>query len=156
MNFPDDLCIGDTLLYNKQSIVNDLIDLKTGDDVAHVEGYVGDGMSVASRNGIGVNIYPFRADGLKMVRRLAVPFDKERADQWFNSGIKGQPYNWAALGEFFNLSIDGQGFICSVFWAWYLWHGGVYLFAPEYSLEKISPRDFKLPRQELKTIYYNI
>jgi hypothetical protein len=155
MDFPQDLCIGDILLYNTDSIVDDLIDLKTWSDVAHVEIYVGDGWSVASRNGLGVDLYPYRPDSLHKVRRLSVPFDKENADTWFNSGVKGQKYNWASLAEFFNIHIQSQGFICSVFAANYLRYGGCELFAPDYEISKISPRDFELTLQAV-TVYHGV
>ena len=151
MTFPDDLCIGDTLLYNESSVPDTIIDLKTGDTVAHVEGYVGDGISVASRNGIGVNAYPFRFEGLVMVRRLKLPFVKEQADRWFET-VKGLPYGWAQLAEFVNVDIESKGLICSVFWDLYLQHGGAFLFAPDYPATKIAPRDFKLSPNAI-TVY---
>jgi len=67
MNFPDDLLLGDVLLYNfPHDLPDDVIDVFTDSDVAHAEIYWGNGLSIAAR-AQGVNVYDFRLDGLMYV-----------------------------------------------------------------------------------------
>ncbi len=157
MNLPDDLQAGDILLYDTPPVtaadlslseiegrVSDaVIDLKEGGDVAHIEVYHGAGFSVASRNGLGVNLYPYRASGLKYVRRPMLFFMVESADLWFNNGIKGLPYGWAGLLEFENIDVPSRGLICSTLADLYLIRGGAPMFAPDFPPGKVSPFDFR-------------
>src|SRR6202008_1268910 len=85
------------LLYATKDIVDGLIEFKEGDDVAHIEVYAGNGQSWASRNGIGVNLYPFRPEGLKYVRRNKGLFDLAAVETWFNGGIKGIKYGFGDI-----------------------------------------------------------
>ena len=124
-NIPTDLQAGDVLLYNSGDITDAIIRWKEGDpDTAHVEVYIGNGKSVASRNGIGVkDVYDFRPAGLVHVRRLRIAdrfapgppglriengadgqqqrddaaFDLEAAMTWF-AKVKGAPYGWGDIG----------------------------------------------------------
>ncbi len=152
MTFPDDLCVGDILLYNTQDIVDKIIDLKTAGDVAHVEIYVGDGWSVASRNGVGVNLYPSRLNDIRKVRRLQVPFELSNAMLWFNNGIKGLPYGFTGLLEFENIDWPGKGLFCSQFATMFLAAGGAPMFADDFHPVKVCPFDFEKTRQAA-TIY---
>jgi len=145
MNIPDDLCIGDILLYNTTSLINEVIDWKTGDLVAHVEIYVGGGQSVASRNGIGVGQYPFRPDGLVKVRRPVVPLNYEFAGNWFNH-IKGMQYDYEGLLACFNMDKTDGSFICSTFASMYFKIGKSPMFADDYLDAKVVPRDFVVTR----------
>lgn len=72
---------GDILLYPPRSFFGRLIAIKTWHKIAHVEIYAGDGQSVASRDGIGVNLYPARLDDVKHVLRPAVLFEWDLAYQ---------------------------------------------------------------------------
>jgi len=147
MIFPDDLRPGDILEYNAPDPTDALIDLGTASDVAHIEIYHGYGLSVASRNGIGVNIYQFRSDGLKYVRRPVRVFNLTLADAWFYDGIKGLPYGFAGLLEFVNVDIPCKGLICSTLADLYLKAGMCPMFADDFPAGKASPRDFKLTRE---------
>src|SRR5271165_3171057 len=64
----------------------------------HVEIYHGevDGeqMSTASRNGIGVNLYPLRTAQLISVRRAKHNWNYHQAFAWFQNVAKGQEYDW--------------------------------------------------------------
>jgi hypothetical protein len=89
---------GDHLLYfDGSSLMDWLIAIKTGARIAHIEIYTGDGMSVASRNGIGVNRYQYRPKGLVCVRRPLWPLDVLAAETWFNNVARGQAYDWKGL-----------------------------------------------------------
>jgi hypothetical protein len=153
MIFPDDLIVGDTLLYAGPSLIDLGIEWKEGDDVAHIEIYAGNGQSWASRNGIGVNIYPFRTDGLKYVRRLCQPFDEETVNIWFINGVRGMKYGWDDVWANVNITGYGSsspyisrfpGVDCSHFAAALYEISGVAQFDMEFPKNKITPRDFKL------------
>jgi hypothetical protein len=98
---------GDSLLYygntppeqpnHHADFVDWAIAVKTGYFLAHVEIYWGQGMSVASRNGIGVNRYPLRTGGIVCVRRPQGYMDFDAADFWFNNSARGQKYDFKGL-----------------------------------------------------------
>lgn len=135
---------GDVLLYNAPSLVDWVIDTKTGSDVAHVEVYFGEGQSLASRNGIGVNAYALRTDGLVYVRRPKTFFDQTTAGQWFET-VRGEGYNFLGLLQFDNIPLNQPNHLfCSAFATLLLRSAGVEVFAPDFPAGKVSPRDFKL------------
>ena len=149
MNFPDDLLPGDVLEYSGNTVFNDITKIKTGGDKSHIEVYMGHGLSVAARPE-GFNYYDF-ANGLAKVRRPIAPFDLQAAETWIGP-LRGLSYDDPGLFEFFNWSITNNGFICSVGAAYLLKMGKVLIFADDMDLNKISPRDFDLPR-ELTTVW---
>ena len=141
---------GDVLLYNDHSIVDGLICFRTWSDVAHVEVYLGSGLSAASRNGIGVNVYPMRLLDLQYVRRPKDAFDINKA-YTFARQMSGTPYGWLDLTEFYGglprwltrlLRLKNEGLICSQFADLQLRAGQVVAFAEDYPAGKVSPRDF--------------
>jgi len=146
MAFPEDLCIGDILLYHKASFVNDIIDIKTSSDIDHVEVYAGDGASFASRNGIGVDLYPYRADGLTHVRRPVRPFDIEKAREWFTT-VRHAPYGWGDILENADVSNQLPGMDCSHFASLLHVAAGSPQFDESYDARKITPRDFEISRE---------
>jgi hypothetical protein len=146
MVFPDDLCIGDFLLYHKEGVFNEVIDIKTASDVDHIEVYIGDGASLASRNGIGVNLYPYRADGLIHVRRPVQPFVFAQAEAWFAT-VKGAPYGWGDILEQANIANTLPGMDCSHFAACLAEAAGCPQFDENYPKDKITPRDFLICRE---------
>ncbi len=89
---------GDCLLYGPRGLAGWIIAIKTWHRIAHVEIYVGDGRSVASRDGIGVDLYPLRED-FTQVRRPTQPFDIVAALLWFQT-VRGQAYDWWGLVRF--------------------------------------------------------
>src|ERR1019366_4614963 len=98
---------GVMLLYWSEDAIDRIIGVKTGYRIAHVEHYAGAGQSVASRNGIGVNIYPLRLEGLVMVREPVGAFDFAAALAYFQT-VKGQPYDWEGLLTFTSLTTEGE------------------------------------------------
>lgn len=82
-------------------VVDWSIAVKTGYWIAHCEIYDGEGMSVASRNGIGVNRYPLRTDGLVCVRRPIGVIDREASEKWFSDEARGQKYDFKGLMCFY-------------------------------------------------------
>jgi cell wall-associated NlpC family hydrolase len=153
MTFPVDLRAGDILLYSGGSLTDALIELKEGepnfgaaaaDSAAHVEIYMGNGVSYASRNGIGVNAYSFRADGLHQVRRPQGYFNEASVRAWMSKGIAGGPYGWGDILLAVDIPSDLPGVDCSHFAESALTVGGLPQFDPEYPANRITPRDFKL------------
>jgi hypothetical protein len=154
---------GDCLLYFADcSPVDWAIALKTWNKVAHVETYVGRGLSVAARNGLTVNLYPFRQDGLAVIRRPNQPFDLDKAFAWFDvpfdpvkrNGIRGQGYDWKGLLCFTLAVAQGSPdrMFCSEFCTRFYEHGGLDVFAPDYDADKIAPAQF-LQTAKLTTVW---
>jgi hypothetical protein len=153
MNLPDDLQPLDVLLYRTPDLVDWLIETKEGGDVAHVEAYQGFAHSMASRNGLGVNTYPFRLDGLVYVRRPVESLNLTRAFEWHET-VRGDKYDWLGLARFYNLVKHGtpHRYFCSAYIDDLFRHAGAELFSPEIDADQISPFDLrKTPL--LRTIY---
>lgn len=87
---------GDTILYFSHDVFDWIIALKTWCKAAHVEMYRGDGMSYASRNGIGVNTYPTRFSDVAAIVRPVKPLDMQSIALWFET-VRGEGYDWAGL-----------------------------------------------------------
>ncbi len=140
---PEDLIQpGDCLLYKPSGLFGKLIAIKTWHAIAHAEIYRGKGLSVASRDGLGVGLYPFRVSGLGYVLRPIPKLDLDKADKWFES-VKGQPYGWADLLAFLGVGVDGNGMVCSPFATDYYRAAGMDPFNSEPSI-KIAPFEFLL------------
>ena len=150
MNIPNDLQPGDVLLYHGDTLFNKITDIKTGGDVDHVEVYMGHGLTVAARQE-GFNYYNFDPNGLAKVRRPIAPFDLQAAETWIGP-LRGLSYDDPGLFEFFNVSITNNGFICSVGAGYLEKMAKCLLFADDFNLNELSPRDYNLTR-ELTTIW---
>ena len=146
MNLPADLRVGDILLYDEPDIVDDVIAIKTGDDVAHIEIYAGLGQSWASRNGIGVNQYPFRSHGLMYIRRPIQSIDIRAVLVWVKPYI-GSPYGFGDILASVDIVTKWNGLDCSHFAASLMEAGGCPQFDAIYAKSKITPRDFKITRE---------
>lgn len=121
---------GDILLYGPSSIYGWIIKLKTWHPISHVEIYDGNGMSWASRDGIGVNIYPFRSAQLAVVLRPTQPIDMVVAREWARHMV-GVPYGWLDLLAFVGSKKRFKGIVCSPFVCRFAKVGGLNLFGPE-------------------------
>ena len=147
---------GDVLLYRPTGIFGWVIATKTWHQVGHCEIYLGAGVSVASRDGLGVGIYPLRTADLATVCREAprtcayggethtfpLRFDLAKALAWYRIQ-PAQPYGWLDLLQFVGLNIDSKGIVCSPFATEFLRAGGLDPFNHEPSL-KIAPFQFRL------------
>ncbi len=138
---PFELRPGDVLLYRGSGVYGWLIRLKTWHPIGHVEVYVGDRQSAASRDGKGVNIYPLRMDGLAYVLRPIEPFDLAAALRWYEREAKGLPYGWLDLLQFVGQNVNRKGVVCSPFATQLLRAGGIPIFNDE-PAEKIAPFQF--------------
>ena len=150
MTFPADLNVGDILLYGGADLVDRVIDWKEGEPlaggVAHIEIYAGNGQSWASRNGIGVNLYPFRPDGLQEVRRPQSRFNLAAVVKWFPF-VNGSPYGWSDIAATIDLPFSEKGFDCSHFAGTLLLIAECPQFDAAYPLNRITPRDFRISRE---------
>lgn len=141
------LQFGDVLLFAHAGFFSDIIRLKTWSKITHVEICL-DPMSrnLASRNGQGINIYPWDGSVFEIRRPVGKGWpkgglDKETALTWFNS-VKGQPYGWYDLLEFCGIKLTGMGMICSQFADVLLQKAGFDAFPARYAAGRIAPRDF--------------
>lgn len=107
-----DLQPGDVLLYRPANIYGWLIRLKTWHSISHVELYLGNGWSSASRDGLGVGLYPLRTAQLAVVMRPRSPIDACKA--WsYTRDHAGTPYGWLELLNFLGIPVRGRGIVCS-------------------------------------------
>ena len=134
---------GDALLYDDGSFVDKVIKFRTWSDVAHVEIYLDNYQSSASRPGEGVGIYTTRTVGLRYIRRPIGPFDRLAARD-FACKMAGTPYGYADLLRFYLLKFPTKGLICSQYGD-LLWRvGGVVGFDKDYPPGLVCPRDYLL------------
>jgi hypothetical protein len=131
---------GDTLLYFSHSLIDWCIALKTWTKVAHVEIYAGNKTSYASRNGIGVNQFSFRPDGLAAVLRDRDIGDWESGVAFFKK-CQGQKYDWKGL-LCFTLAVH-QGALdkqfCSEFWTRFKRAEQLEPFNKEWDADRVPP-----------------
>lgn len=138
------LRIGDVLLYGGNGLFSRLIQIKTWSRYSHVEIYDGNGLSVASRDGIGVGRYQVRLDGLRVILRPLAKFDPTPARLWFST-VDGQPYDWFGLLSFMSAKRQGRNNwkqFCSEFAVRYLRAGGVEPFTKTTDADSIAPGEF--------------
>lgn len=134
---------GDVLLYRPVDWIGWLIAIKTWTKVSHVEIYSGNKMSIASRDGLGVNRYSFREKKLAAVLRPNQPFSFEKMNDYFES-VRGQKYDWRALLDFLMLSRNGDPGkqICSEFASNATCAGGLKTIATHWPADRTAPANF--------------
>jgi hypothetical protein len=106
-----DLKPGDIMLYSPSSIFGVIIKLKTWHSISHCEVYFGNGLSHASRDGVGVGEYPVRFDQLCHVIR-PVKYDTARAEAYYKT-VAGIKYGWLELANFIGIPVRNKGMFCS-------------------------------------------
>jgi hypothetical protein len=141
---PSILKPGDAILYFRRDLIDWLISLKTWTKVAHVEIYRGEQASYASRNGIGVNTYPLRLDGVAAVMRPKQHLDWQAADLWFENHARGQPYDWPGLLCFMLARRRGEkgAMFCSEFATRFYRAAGIAPFNPRWPAVRVPPSFF--------------
>ncbi len=135
---------GDCLLYGPSAWYDRVIEVKTWSHVVHCEAYIGNGMSVASRNGVGVNSYELRKDDLAHVLRPHPDFKFDAAMKWFREKARGQKYDWLGL-LCFTLAVNHGSkdrMFCSEFLTRWYRVGGVNAFHPGFDADKVAPGNF--------------
>lgn len=146
---------GDCILYSPTDVFDWAVALKTWTCVSHVEVFIGDGYSVASRNGQGVGKYPVRLEGVAAIRRPGPVFSLDAAMNWFYA-LGKQKYGWRTLLTFMMLNnnpIEGH-MICSEFVAGFYRAGGNPLFAPDWP-DYRTPPSLEVATAGLTTIWDN-
>lgn len=137
-----ELLPGDCLHYRPHDLFGYITAIKTWCWTVHVEIYRGDGMSVASRNGLGVDIYPTRLNGLCAITRPKFePLDLAAADKWFEDTAKGQKYDWLALLAFWITAIHGsrKRMFCSEFAVRWYRKAGHHAVNPRWDADHTAP-----------------
>jgi len=145
---------GDCILYRPVDVFDWAVAVKTWTRVSHVEVFIGQHTSVASRNGKGVGMYPVRLHDVAAVRRPGPGFDLERAMRWFDACAEGQKYGWRTLLTFIFLNsspIEGH-MICSEFAAEFYKAGGLPLFASDWPSYR-TPPSLEVATPQLTTIW---
>lgn len=142
---PAQLQPGDVLLYEPSSFFGYAIAWLTGGWVSHVEVYRGNDCSYASRDGLGVSIYAYRADGLTEVRRSQKPIDLIALEREFLKR-NGDRYDYNTIVKFLTFGKCGgrnQAEVCSELATLLLRAGGVPELFGDAAADEISPRDFQ-------------
>ena len=134
---------GDVLVFNRGGLFGWAIRTKTYGRASHVETYIGQGKTVGSRDGIGVNTFDLDPSGLVVVLRPS-HFDVENACAWHKTVI-GQRYDW--LGLFWSFyairtGSDNHKMFCSEHATRFARQGGFEPFSPETDADGVSPADF--------------
>jgi hypothetical protein len=142
MTLTDFLIPGDVLLYRPKGLFGWIIRIKTWHPVGHCEVYIGNGESVASRDGQGVGRYPLRTSELFMVCRPKGHFNRIAAMKWFLA-LPKTPYGWLDLLAFAGVKHDAKGIVCSPFCTEFQRAGGIDIFNGEPS-RFIAPFQFAL------------
>lgn len=142
---------GDVLLYSGQGVFSSLIRVKTWSRVSHCEGFYHQSLTVASRDGQGVGVYPYTHRNLVAVLRPVVRPDIQAAMDWFDT-VHGQPYDWFGLLSFTLARFQGKDngkMFCSEFLTRWLRRAGVECF-PNRDADAVPPDAFLwTPRLEL-------
>lgn len=134
---------GDCLLYTPTGFFGYAISIKTWHRISHCELYVGRGWSAASRDGVGVNLYPLRMEQLAHILRPTQPFDVDQALTWFDT-VRGQKYDWWGLLRFFTWTDEQphDRMFCSECVTRIYRHGGFEPFQPDEDADGIAPFQF--------------
>lgn len=146
---------GDQLLYRPQRfdlkhpgwIFGALIRFKTWHNVSHCELYIGKGKSAASRDGVGVGLYPLRTSELAYILRPTQSLDWAAFWKWFYT-VNGQAYDWVGLVRFAWFksipTTHNDKMFCSEFLTRADRALGVNAFNPDEDADAVAPASFLL------------
>lgn len=133
---------GDCLLYAGTGFFSRIIKIKTWSPVSHCELYIGDGQSVASRDGVGVGTFTVRTDGLYAVLRPLAPFNLPKAMRWYKT-VEGQRYDWLGLLRMFTIGEQSTNMqFCSEFETRMYRAGDFEPFTPEIDADLVAPGQY--------------
>jgi len=141
---PTHLRPGMILLYEASSVFGYAISLFSGSRISHVEMYRGDGQSWASRDGLGVGVYPFRSANLALVLESPHPLNLARIAEGFEAK-RGHRYDWATIKKFLTLGFTDSrtdAEVCSELITYLLRAGGLPTLFGNKEPEDIKPSDF--------------
>lgn len=140
-----DLLPGDVLLYAPSSFFGYAISWLTAGWVSHIEIYKGGGIAYASRDGVGVNEYQLRIDGLARVLRSRKPLNMGAMAVGFKAK-QGHRYDFGTIKKFLTFGLSGgrtNAEVCSELAAYLLRIGGLHGLFGACSPDEVSPRDFE-------------
>src|SRR5712691_10513799 len=132
---------GDLMAYKPSGFFGWLIRIKTWHSVSHVETYVGNEWSIASRDGKGVDKYPVRMEGLYGIYRPIAMLDLSKGLEWFERRARGQCYDWKGILGFTTIVPGGDRtkMFCSEFCTRLYRAMGVEPFQKGEDADKIAP-----------------
>lgn len=134
---------GDVLLYAPSGVFGHLIAIKTWTKISHVETYLGNNESAASRDGIGVDTYPLRIADLAYVLRPKREPNLAAGLRW-HEPTRGQKYDWKGL-LVFTLAVK-QGakdrMFCSEHTTRLQRAMGITPFAKQWDADRVAPANF--------------
>lgn len=135
---------GDHLLYGAREWYDFIVAFKTWSPAVHIEIYNGLGMSLASRHGIGVNMYPLREADLITILRPKKIGTLPNAARWFAEFARGQGYDWKGLLCFMLAVKQGSPdkMFCSEFACQFDRAAVIDSFAPDFPADKVAPGSF--------------
>lgn len=141
-----DLNPGDCLLYSGTGFWSRIIRIKTWSYCSHVEVYDGSDMTLASRDGKGVERYKLSHKNLcAVLRPRGITRDGvEAARQWFETKARGQGYDWLGLLCFSLAVSQGSRYkmFCSEFANSFYNEADVTAFHPGWPSDKVAPGQF--------------
>jgi hypothetical protein len=140
---PSTLRAGDVILYRPQGFIGWCIASRTFSNWAHVEVSLGSGVTVASRNFVGVGLYAFNPNRVGRVIRPRGPLNMVSAMGWFD-GVVGQRYDYWAIMRFLlphciRRDLDMTRQICSSFAVRFLREAGVDVVAADMDADLVAP-----------------
>lgn len=155
---------GDLLIYSRRSFFGWCIKVKTWSNYTHVETYLGNGYSHASRDsakffgtplpGTGVGTFQSSYDGLVLVRRPRFHFNLEAARPYIDR-VAGECYDVAGIFRFFTLgrqSVDKQ--FCSEDATRLARAAGIEPFDHRLDADLASPRDLAFSAAYMDLMVY--
>lgn len=155
---------GDILLYSHTGFFDFLICEFTRSHFTHVEVVWNprhETPVVASRNGIGPNMYPFDTTVQRILRPNFL-FDVDAAMAWFRAEALGCGYGYWDLVKFLPTiaqlvpkQLQAKGMICSTCVDLLWQHGGADLFADDLDPGEPSPRDFSILPASVAPVVYD-
>lgn len=135
---------GHLLLYRASSIFGYAIAAFSGSRISHIEMYRGDGISYASRDGIGVDEYPLRIKDLDLVLEAVEPLDMNRVAIGF-AGKIGHRYDNATILKHATFGLVGgkpMAEVCSEVQAYLVRVGGLERAFGDKQPDEVKPSDF--------------
>lgn len=139
-----DLLPLDVLLFARKSVFGDLIEHASKTPFTHVETYLGDGKTAASRDGKGVATYELDLEGIAVVLRPKEAGDLSKLLAYHTTTF-GLPYAWKGLFDAFvklDWNDNEKGMWCSEKTTHDQRAAGLTPFAPDVPATMISPGDF--------------
>ena len=139
----DLLLPGDAILYLPTSFFGYGIAIKTFTWRSHVEVYIGDKLSIASRDGVGVGEYKLRETDIGTVLRPTQEMNFKEGLRYFDS-VEGEKYDMRAIMCFLMLARSGEGKrqICSEFATNFYRKCGLTPFHEEWPADRTPPSYF--------------